>query len=91
MGNGVSVLRLFGPGGELALGEAVVQHNGAGHSHVVPKVCGKPGGSDLGQLALRRLPFSARSCLRPPQASACLGQSASWAALAGHTGLGFLT
>ena len=37
--------------------------------------------------------MSARSCLyRLPQASASLGQSAAWAALAtlaGHTGLGF--
>ena len=34
-------------------------------------------------------PFSARSCSRLPQASASVGQSASWAALAGHTGLVF--
>ena len=33
--------------------------------------------------------FSARSCSRLPQASASVGQSASWAALAGHTGLVF--
>ena len=31
-------------------------------------------------------PFSARSCLRLPRASASLGQSAAWAALAGHIG-----
>ena len=34
-------------------------------------------------------PFSARSCLRLPRASASLGQSAAWAALAGHIGLVF--
>eukprot|EP00964_Phaeocystis_antarctica_P040216 scaffold22994_cov63-Phaeocystis_antarctica.AAC.5 len=33
--------------------------------------------------------FSARSCSRLPQASASVGQSASWAALAGQTGLVF--
>ena len=33
--------------------------------------------------------FRVRSCLRLPQASVSLGQSAGWAALAGHTGLGF--
>eukprot|EP00964_Phaeocystis_antarctica_P083332 scaffold52427_cov59-Phaeocystis_antarctica.AAC.3 len=31
-------------------------------------------------------PFNARSCLRLPRASARLGQSAAWAALAGHNG-----
>eukprot|EP00964_Phaeocystis_antarctica_P031389 scaffold17765_cov71-Phaeocystis_antarctica.AAC.5 len=31
--------------------------------------------------------FSARSCLGLPGASASLGESAAWAALAGHTGL----
>ena len=34
-------------------------------------------------------PFSARSCLRLPRASASLGQSAACAALAGHIGLVF--
>ena len=34
-------------------------------------------------------PSSARSCLRLPRASASLGQSAAWAALAGHIGLVF--
>eukprot|EP00964_Phaeocystis_antarctica_P160581 scaffold132300_cov60-Phaeocystis_antarctica.AAC.1 len=32
--------------------------------------------------------FSAISCLRLPQASASLGQSAAWAALAGYIGRG---
>eukprot|EP00964_Phaeocystis_antarctica_P065103 scaffold39225_cov60-Phaeocystis_antarctica.AAC.2 len=34
-------------------------------------------------------PFSARSCLRLPRASASLGQSAAWVALTGHIGLVF--
>eukprot|EP00964_Phaeocystis_antarctica_P134267 scaffold98531_cov69-Phaeocystis_antarctica.AAC.1 len=34
-------------------------------------------------------PFSTRSCLRLPRTSASLGQSAAWAALAGHIGLVF--
>ena len=34
-------------------------------------------------------PPSARACLRLPRASASLGQSAAWAALAGHIGLVF--
>ena len=41
------------------------------------------------KLALRRLYFSARPCARRPGASVSLGQSASWSAPAGHTGLGF--
>eukprot|EP00964_Phaeocystis_antarctica_P142462 scaffold107727_cov69-Phaeocystis_antarctica.AAC.1 len=43
-----------------------------------------------GQLALRRLLFSARSRLRPPQAPASLGQPpVAWAAPAGHPGFVF--
>ena len=43
----------------------------------------EPNQRRLGRLALRRLnDHSARSCLRLPQASASLGQSAAWAALA---------
>ena len=47
-------------------------------------------GSAFGQLALRRL-LSARtrSWLGLPGASASLGQSAAWPALAGHTSLAF--
>ena len=53
--------------------------------------CRKQGGPDFGQLALRRLPFGARSCPRLPKASASLVQSsAAWPfALASHTGLVF--
>eukprot|EP00964_Phaeocystis_antarctica_P072037 scaffold44018_cov70-Phaeocystis_antarctica.AAC.1 len=53
-------------------------------------LCGKQSGSDLGQLALRRplsAPGRAPGC--PEPASASLGQSAAWAALAGHTGPAF--
>ena len=50
-------------------------------------LCGKQAGTDRGQVALRRLLFSARSCLRQPKSSASLGQSTAWAALAGHTSL----
>eukprot|EP00964_Phaeocystis_antarctica_P056850 scaffold33579_cov58-Phaeocystis_antarctica.AAC.3 len=46
--------------------------------------------TDLGQsVGSPGAPFRARSCLRLPRASASLGQSAAWAALTGHTGLGF--
>jgi hypothetical protein len=41
-------------------------------------LCGNQGGSDLGSLALRRLP---RSCTRLPRASASLGQSPAWVLL----------
>ena len=47
---------------------------------VVKQLCGKRGGSDFGQLAPRRLPCSAKSRLRLPQASARLGQQVAWAA-----------
>ena len=58
----------------------------------MPKV---KGGSGFGQLALQRRPFSVpehviRACIKlppPPKASASLGRSAAWAALAGHTSL----
>eukprot|EP00964_Phaeocystis_antarctica_P160255 scaffold131735_cov24-Phaeocystis_antarctica.AAC.2 len=36
-------------------------------------------------------PVSARACLKLPGRSASPGQSAAWATLAGHTGLGFDT
>ena len=54
-------------------------------------LCGEQGGSGLGQLALRSpLSFSAPDrAPRLPRASASLGQSATWAALAGHIGLLF--
>ena len=46
-------------------------------------------GTGFGMLALQRLPFSSRSCLWLPQASASRGQSAARAAFmrAGHLGL----
>eukprot|EP00964_Phaeocystis_antarctica_P025385 scaffold14265_cov58-Phaeocystis_antarctica.AAC.4 len=52
-------------------------------------LCGNQGGLRPRPAGSPEAPFSARPCLRLPRASASLGQSAAWAALAGHIGLVF--
>ena len=55
----------------------------AGLSFSATSLCGEQGGSDLGQVALRRPRSAADRAPGLPRASARLGQSAAWAALAG--------
>ena len=69
-----------GSGLELGVGLAPAPLRRTAGSACCACLCREQGGSDLGQLAIRRL-SSARACLRLPRAPASLGQPAAWSAL----------